>query len=177
MFDSTQSHRKTYFGINGQAYLMKIILSVPDEGYSERTWWRLFWVYMMKVILSVHDEGYFERTWWRLLLHDIGTVCVNKNISYKPGSLTCRESYLQCPFFSFYNLIPPAPKGTRLYNHIENVRGVRIKIVTKSWIILQIFVNEGIRFVQLTTSTILHLNLVMTTVIITWFSFNNNYMI
>jgi hypothetical protein len=20
----------------------------------------------MKVILSVHDEGYFERTWWRL---------------------------------------------------------------------------------------------------------------
>jgi hypothetical protein len=21
---------------------MKIILSVPDEGYSERTWWRLF---------------------------------------------------------------------------------------------------------------------------------------
>jgi hypothetical protein len=24
------------------AYLMKIILSVPDEDYSERTWWRLF---------------------------------------------------------------------------------------------------------------------------------------
>jgi hypothetical protein len=21
---------------------MKVILSVPDEGYSERTWWRLF---------------------------------------------------------------------------------------------------------------------------------------
>jgi hypothetical protein len=48
------------------AYLMKVILSVPDEGYFERTWWRLFWAYMMKVILSVHDEGYFERTWWRL---------------------------------------------------------------------------------------------------------------
>ena len=48
------------------AYLMKIILSVPDEGYSERTWWRLFWAYLMKVILSVPDEGYFERTWWRL---------------------------------------------------------------------------------------------------------------
>jgi hypothetical protein len=34
------------------------ILSVPDEGYFERTWWRLFWVYLMKVILSVPDEGY-----------------------------------------------------------------------------------------------------------------------
>jgi hypothetical protein len=47
------------------AYLMKVILSVPDEGYFERTWWRLFWAYLMKVILSVPDEGYFERTLWR----------------------------------------------------------------------------------------------------------------
>ena len=45
---------------------MKVILSVPDEGYSERTWWRLFWAYLMKVILSVPDEGYSERTRWRL---------------------------------------------------------------------------------------------------------------
>ena len=45
---------------------MKVILSVPDEGYFECTWWRLFWVYLMKVILSVPDEGYFECTWWRL---------------------------------------------------------------------------------------------------------------
>jgi len=42
------------------------ILSVPDEGYFERTRWRLFWVYQMKVILSVPDEGYFERNVWRL---------------------------------------------------------------------------------------------------------------
>ena len=34
---------------------MKVILSVPDEGYFERT-------YLMKVILSIPDEGYFERT-------------------------------------------------------------------------------------------------------------------
>jgi hypothetical protein len=47
------------------AYLMKAILSVPDEGYSERTWWRLFWAYLMKAILSLHDEGYSGRTWWR----------------------------------------------------------------------------------------------------------------
>ena len=45
---------------------MKVILSVPNEGYSERTWGRLFWAYLMKVILSVPDEGYSERTWWRL---------------------------------------------------------------------------------------------------------------
>jgi hypothetical protein len=43
---------------------MKVILSVPNEGYSECTWWRLFWVYLMKVILSVPDEGYSECTWW-----------------------------------------------------------------------------------------------------------------
>jgi hypothetical protein len=48
------------------AYLMKVILSVSDEGYSERIWWRLFWAYLMKVILIVYDEGYSERIWWRL---------------------------------------------------------------------------------------------------------------
>jgi hypothetical protein len=42
---------------------MKVILNVPDEGYSERTWWRLFWTYLMKVILNVPDEGYSERTY------------------------------------------------------------------------------------------------------------------
>jgi hypothetical protein len=45
---------------------MKVILSAPDEGYSERTWWRLFWAYLMKAILSVPDEGYSECTWWWL---------------------------------------------------------------------------------------------------------------
>ena len=45
---------------------MKVILSVSDEGYSERIWWRLFWSYLMKVILSVSDEGYSESIWWRL---------------------------------------------------------------------------------------------------------------
>jgi hypothetical protein len=41
---------------------MKVILSVPDEGYSERTWWRLFWAHLMKVILSVPDEGYSRKS-------------------------------------------------------------------------------------------------------------------
>jgi hypothetical protein len=47
-------------------YPMKVILSVPYDGYSERTLWRLFWAYPMKVILNVPYEGYSERTLWRL---------------------------------------------------------------------------------------------------------------
>jgi hypothetical protein len=42
----------------------------------ERIWWRLFllfWAYLMKVIMSVSDEGYYERIWWRLFLKCI--VC------------------------------------------------------------------------------------------------------
>jgi hypothetical protein len=34
--------------------------------YSFKWYIWLFWAYLMKVILSVPDEGYFERTWWRL---------------------------------------------------------------------------------------------------------------
>jgi hypothetical protein len=45
------------------AYLVKVILSVPDQCYSERTWSMLFWAYLINVILSVPDEGYSERTW------------------------------------------------------------------------------------------------------------------
>jgi hypothetical protein len=45
---------------------MKGILNVPDEGYSDRTWWRVFWTYLMKIILNVPDEDYSERPWWRL---------------------------------------------------------------------------------------------------------------
>jgi hypothetical protein len=48
------------------AYLMEVILSIPDGGYFEHTWWRLFWAYLMEVILSIPDGGYFEHTWWRL---------------------------------------------------------------------------------------------------------------
>ena len=32
---------------------MKVIMSIPDEGYYE---------YLMKVIMSVPDEGYYEHT-------------------------------------------------------------------------------------------------------------------
>ena len=59
-------------------YLMKVILSIPDEGYFEYTWWRLFWAYLMKVILSVPDEGYFEYTWWRLFQKRV--VCTKCDI-------------------------------------------------------------------------------------------------
>ena len=54
---------------------MKVILSVADEGYSDRTWWMLLWPYLMKVIMIVPDEGYWsylmkviDRTWWMSLI-------------------------------------------------------------------------------------------------------------
>jgi hypothetical protein len=37
---------------------MKVIMSVLDEGYYERTWWRLLWAYLKK-IMSVVDDGTF----------------------------------------------------------------------------------------------------------------------
>ena len=73
------------------AYLMKVILSVPDEGYSERTWWRLFWAYLMKVILSVPDEGYSERTWWSLFKKPV--VCTKFDIYIFIKSITDCVSY------------------------------------------------------------------------------------
>jgi hypothetical protein len=60
------------------AYLMKVILSLPDEGYSEPIWWRLFWAYLMNVILSLPDERYFESTWWRLFQNHV--VCTKFDI-------------------------------------------------------------------------------------------------
>ena len=36
------------------AYLMKVILSVPDEGYSECTWWRLFQKHVVRTIFGIY---------------------------------------------------------------------------------------------------------------------------
>ena len=65
-----------------------LTLSIPDEWYSERTWWWLFWTYLMMVILSVHDECYSERIWWWLfwayLMNVILSVpdeCYSRNAS------------------------------------------------------------------------------------------------
>jgi hypothetical protein len=69
-----------------RAYQMKVILSVSDEGYSERIRWRLFWAYHMKVILSVSDEGYSERIRWRLFwayqMKVISETCYGHLIRY-----------------------------------------------------------------------------------------------
>ena len=71
---------------------MKVILSVPDEGYSERTWWRLFWTYLMKVILNVPDEGYSERTWWRLFQKCLVHSKLDIYVSYWYDDCGCLES-------------------------------------------------------------------------------------
>ena len=72
---------------------MKVILSVPDEGYSERTRWRLFWAYLMEVILSVPDEDYFERIWLRLFQNRV--VRIKKCYIYE------LKSPLKIPKFVF----------------------------------------------------------------------------
>ena len=33
---------------------MKVILIVPDEGYSERTWWRLFQKHVVRSTLDIY---------------------------------------------------------------------------------------------------------------------------
>jgi hypothetical protein len=93
-------------------YLMKVILSVPDEGYSERTWWRLFWANLMKVILSAPDEGYSERTWWRLFWAYLMKVItyLMKVITYlmKANPETCcskTKRQLFVHLWSIYNFI------------------------------------------------------------------------
>ena len=79
---------------------MKVILNVPDEGYFERTWWRLFWPYVMKIILNVPDEGYFERTWWRLFWTYLMKVILNVPDEGIPETL--REHYILHLRFYYY---------------------------------------------------------------------------
>jgi hypothetical protein len=46
---------------------MKVILSVPDEGYSERTWWRLF----QKRVVCAKLDIYVLITKTRTVTYDI----------------------------------------------------------------------------------------------------------
>ena len=63
------------------AYLMKVILDFPIFwfwAYLTKViliFW--FWAYLTKVILSVPDEGYFERTWWRLFTQNKIFTCLS----------------------------------------------------------------------------------------------------
>jgi hypothetical protein len=41
---------------------MMIIMSVPDEGYNERTWWRLLWAYLMKVFPETQGNKQIRET-------------------------------------------------------------------------------------------------------------------
>jgi hypothetical protein len=93
------------------AYLVNVILSVPDECYFERTWWMLFWAYLMNVILSVPDECYSRYTSCALNL--ISTYFVINSATFywmgstKQGIKLNYHIYLSsgkqfCP--SFYNI-------------------------------------------------------------------------
>ena len=70
--------------------MMKVILSIHDEVYSEHTRWRLFWAYMMKVILSIHDEVYSEHTWWSLFW------------AYMKAILSIHEGYSEHTWWSLF---------------------------------------------------------------------------
>jgi hypothetical protein len=41
---------------------MPVIISVPDDGYYECTWWRLLWVYLMTVIMGVPDDSFSNKS-------------------------------------------------------------------------------------------------------------------
>jgi hypothetical protein len=76
---------------------MMVVLRVPDDGYSECTWWWLFWAYLMNVILSVPDDGYSECTWWWLFwVYLIIIRCTQNNhhqvLSEQPSSGTLRKT-------------------------------------------------------------------------------------
>ena len=45
---------------------MKVILNVPDEGYSERTWWRLF----QKHVVCTKLDIYVSITLHNILIQD-----------------------------------------------------------------------------------------------------------
>jgi hypothetical protein len=62
---------------------MKVILSVPDEGYFERTWWRLFWaarIECRQIVDTVQCYAYAD------------TICLYENQSYRFSLFgTCRN--------------------------------------------------------------------------------------
>jgi hypothetical protein len=85
---------------------MKVILRV-HEGYSESTWWRLFWEYLMKVILRVPDDGYSESTWWRLFweyLMKVLPISLDCPFLTAPSffSSVCFFWSLYCLFYGFW---------------------------------------------------------------------------
>jgi hypothetical protein len=93
---------------------MKVILCVPDEGYSVCTWWRLFCVYLMKVILCVPDEDYSVCTWWRLFCVHLMKVilCVPDE-----GYSVCTWWRLFCVYLMKVILCVPDEDYSRLSNH------------------------------------------------------------
>jgi hypothetical protein len=84
---------------------MKVILNIPDEGYSERTWWRFFWTYLVKVILHVPGEGYSERTWWRLFWTYLMKVILNVPDEGYSRNASCTVNLIYTFLFDEQNII------------------------------------------------------------------------
>jgi hypothetical protein len=69
---------------------MKVILSVPDEGYSERPWWRLF----QKCTMCTNLDMY-------IFITSICTNC-NQGFHLKPVAAEIRRLHFTLPPATFY---------------------------------------------------------------------------
>jgi hypothetical protein len=56
--------------------------------------WRLFWTYLMKVILNVPDDGYSERTWWRLFQKHVVCTKLDMYVSITLHNILIQDEIL-----------------------------------------------------------------------------------
>jgi hypothetical protein len=78
----------------GWAYLMMVILNVPDDGYSERTWWRLFQKLVVRTKLDIYlfiIERKLKQLWLtilstkRTIISHLNSLIIIKNYGIKIG--------------------------------------------------------------------------------------------
>ena len=61
--------------------------------FQKRTWWRLLWAYLMKVIMSVPDEGYYERHLMKVIM-SVPDEGYSRNALYALNSISMFHSLL-----------------------------------------------------------------------------------
>jgi hypothetical protein len=83
---------------------MMVVLSVPDDGYSECTWWWLFWAYLYTQ--NNHHQGHSEQPSSGTLRITIIRYTQNNHhqvLSEQPSSGTLRitfdDSYSECTWW------------------------------------------------------------------------------
>ena len=87
--------------------MLKVILRVSVEGYSEGVCWRLFWECLLKVILRVSVEGYSESVCWRLFSGCLLKVILRVSVECYSESV-CWRLFSGC-------LLKVIPETQRMY--------------------------------------------------------------